>query len=520
MKIKKYINDAQSSGIASKLLSYSAMAAAFVASGPDANAQCAGETATPGAPVGLDIDGDGTDDVQIFGGSYFTQIGSGTAQVPVGTIPLGTFPIAYAYASASISQQSFSGFPYYGCSLFSFGYGAFAGPPTLVVGPVVATATAAASAMVSYINVFTNFYYATSLSVNYCFATALGANQIVGLSATGTGVCGVIDSSPGVAGAGTSLFVGSNYLVATAYAAQVVGGVRYDFPTTTVTAMTTALTTISGITCTTSTASVYGGYFVAGPQLYLSTVATATVPPQPDVTLPGPYLLAGPYYGSNIVATGATNPVTAVAVQFLGPDLDGDGAQDTYNGWVTLMCNGDGTITCTGSGYQECSIENAILQTNSTAADACINVGEATNESPNCSTDPMVCEIDATASNIMCDPGATPEDGADDMVTFEITVLDTGGGGTTWSDDQGNTGQAYGTAVMYGPFPAGGSQSVVITDDGDPSCTQTVTVQLNDCTSVENIPTVGEWGLIILGLLMSITAVVGIRQRREEEVAA
>ncbi len=32
------------------------------------------------------------------------------------------------------------------------------------------------------------------------------------------------------------------------------------------------------------------------------------------------------------------------------------------------------------------------------------------------------------------------------------------------------------------------------------------------------IPTVGEWGLIILGLLMSITAVVGIRQRREEEV--
>jgi len=35
---------------------------------------------------------------------------------------------------------------------------------------------------------------------------------------------------------------------------------------------------------------------------------------------------------------------------------------------------------------------------------------------------------------------------------------------------------------------------------------------------ISNIPTVGEWGLIILGLLMSITAVVGIRQRREEEV--
>jgi len=33
-----------------------------------------------------------------------------------------------------------------------------------------------------------------------------------------------------------------------------------------------------------------------------------------------------------------------------------------------------------------------------------------------------------------------------------------------------------------------------------------------------NIPTVGEWGLIMLGLLMTITAVVGIRQRREQEV--
>lgn len=31
-----------------------------------------------------------------------------------------------------------------------------------------------------------------------------------------------------------------------------------------------------------------------------------------------------------------------------------------------------------------------------------------------------------------------------------------------------------------------------------------------------DVPTVGEWGLIILGLMMSITAVVGIRQRRKE----
>jgi len=40
----------------------------------------------------------------------------------------------------------------------------------------------------------------------------------------------------------------------------------------------------------------------------------------------------------------------------------------------------------------------------------------------------------------------------------------------------------------------------------------------NSCTQcLQSIPTVGEWGLIILGLMMSIVAIVGIRARREEE---
>jgi len=124
-------------------------------------------------------------------------------------------------------------------------------------------------------------------------------------------------------------------------------------------------------------------------------------------------------------------------------------------------------------------------------------------------------EISAVASNIMCDAGTTPDDASDDMITFDIIVLDINGGGTTWSDNMGNTAQAYGTPVIYGPFFSGGSQSVVITADGA-DCTQTVTVQLNGCATVETIPTVGEWGLIMLGLLMSIVAVVGIRQGREE----
>lgn len=45
--------------------------------------------------------------------------------------------------------------------------------------------------------------------------------------------------------------------------------------------------------------------------------------------------------------------------------------------------------------------------------------------------------------------------------------------------------------------------------------------ECNTCPNQDpEVPTVGEWGLIMLGLLMTITAVIGIRQRREDEVYA
>jgi len=50
-----------------------------------------------------------------------------------------------------------------------------------------------------------------------------------------------------------------------------------------------------------------------------------------------------------------------------------------------------------------------------------------------------------------------------------------------------------------------------------------VTIACDGCTPPpppEEVPTVGEWGLIILGLMMSITAIVGIRQRSTEKNVA
>ena len=129
------------------------------------------------------------------------------------------------------------------------------------------------------------------------------------------------------------------------------------------------------------------------------------------------------------------------------------------------------------------------------------------------------CSISVSITNFACDDGGTPDDASDDMVTFDYTVNDIGGTGTTWSSDQGDAAVAYGTTVSVSPIMADGSAwSINVTDDGDATCTASASQVLSDCATVDNIPTVGEWGLIMLGLLMSITAIVGIRQRREEEV--
>ncbi len=132
-----------------------------------------------------------------------------------------------------------------------------------------------------------------------------------------------------------------------------------------------------------------------------------------------------------------------------------------------------------------------------------------------CMTAPP-CAISAAVTS-MCDDNGTPEDDSDDITTYTITVSGTNAG-ATFSDDQGNAGVAYGTALTYTAMGTAGL-SVVFTDDTDATCTTSVN-QSSGCATVENIPTVGEWGLIILGLLMSITAIVGIRQRREEEATA
>ena len=127
------------------------------------------------------------------------------------------------------------------------------------------------------------------------------------------------------------------------------------------------------------------------------------------------------------------------------------------------------------------------------------------------------CTLSVVIDKLCDDNGTT--DGADDMIMFNITVTATNAGAsTTWTgtDNMGNTlAGTYGVTGMTATYlPMNGNTVIfTITDSADMTCTATASGSLNDCATADNIPTVGEWGLIILALMMSIIAIVGIRQR-------
>jgi len=112
-------------------------------------------------------------------------------------------------------------------------------------------------------------------------------------------------------------------------------------------------------------------------------------------------------------------------------------------------------------------------------------------------------------------------------VTFDNEVitdmLDVGGNpiaatGFTLTTTNNADGNDEYTFSFYHSPDIGYSYSTDVLIDGVLIDNLEVSNSCTQCSDIANIPTVGEWGLIMLGLLMTITAVVGIRQRREEEV--
>ncbi len=79
------------------------------------------------------------------------------------------------------------------------------------------------------------------------------------------------------------------------------------------------------------------------------------------------------------------------------------------------------------------------------------------------------------------------------------------------------TPDADGNVSISVYIPADGATvfSITVADGNGATASFTKPSACMSCAPLEEVPTVGEWGLIILGLMMSIVAIVGIRERRK-----
>ncbi len=120
--------------------------------------------------------------------------------------------------------------------------------------------------------------------------------------------------------------------------------------------------------------------------------------------------------------------------------------------------------------------------------------------------------ITSAGISYTCNDNGTDNTAADD--TFSFTLNPEGDNiGITYSisGDIVQAGIPYGSESMtFGPFPASAELSIVITDDNDPDCTLSSTIE-DGCFS-DIVPTVSEWGLIILALILLNLGVLYIRQ--------
>lgn len=371
MKVNKYKTDTSKKSLESKLLSYGSMAAAFIMAGGQANAQCG--TADAANPIlAVDIDGDGTTDVNLNfqGANNFTT--SSTTQTPVATstnlfnTQIGTLS-TYFYVGGNFS--------YYGCqpaavpAYYGGGYAGgsfFNGDPAWGSFTNV-TATAPIYSQVNALNVFSYSFNFFAVNYNFAFASANGSNQIVGLSAAGSSVCNAIDAAPGVAGPNSaSLGVNGSFFT---YYFNVLAASSIQYLYT-----GSASIAVPTVTCMTNTYSVYGVYLPPIPATFATAVNSSSV-------YVGPFAIGSSSAATFTTIFQNTSTTTHLAVQFIS-------GGETHNGWIELSIDPNTSeITCVNTGYNACSIETAIANT-SNALLACIETGEATIDESVC----VVCE--------------------------------------------------------------------------------------------------------------------------------
>lgn len=171
-----------------------------------------------------------------------------------------------------------------------------------------------------------------------------------------------------------------------------------------------------------------------------------------------------------------------------------DASDDTYTFDLTVTDDGGTGTTWSGNGQTGAAYGTPVAMGPFliTDGDVAISVAEdadgtctatATATAPAACSTPT-CAISAAVSNVVCSDNGTASDASDDTYTFDLTVTDDGGTGTTWSGN-GQTGAAYGTPVAMGPFPiSGGNTAISVAEDADATCTATATATAPSACSV------------------------------------
>jgi len=361
VNLKKYSN---------QLLNYTALATAFLSTSSfDVFSQC-GNT-IPGAPLEIDIDGDGVTDVTFvqnttyqYNLEVYNRIVYGTISQPAFSTGLADVIFYYNYISRTIASMNGvnSVFNSYPNNYNSYYNTLFPPNPTAVPAgnaffPMGCPAGAIATADISY----GYSYYATGFGVysnrdtsivyyGSAYAIPGAGNAIVGLS-TPLNVCMASLNSNVVT-------LGNNYTFQANY-------YYYNFLIVSSIYGTAVMPTDVQATCN-------------GAPAALSTLFGSL--------MNGSYnTFTGPINNDYSSISPNTNPTQYIGIQFEG-DADGDGIFETHNGWVAISIDPNSSqITCTSSGYQQCSVEDATQSGESSFA--CITAGEATNTNANCTAD-------------------------------------------------------------------------------------------------------------------------------------
>jgi len=194
-------------------------------------------------------------------------------------------------------------------------------------------------------------------------------------------------------------------------------------------------------------------------------------------------------------------------------------ATDTELDTATCMCvpvGGNGCIDVNACNYSSdatfddgscvfpgdtCDDGNPLTDNDTLQADCSCEGIDASND----------CDIYSVGVDTYCDDMGTEE--IDDDV-FYFTLNPTGGNlGTSYSvtGDLTLPNIPYGVSpTAYGPFQSGSSFYIILTDDNDPNCTFSTTISY--VCGGGGVPTVSEWGLIILALILLNLGVLYIRQ--------